>query len=136
MAQAVSPAARMRASSAWISTLSGVVCVGTDDSPPTRSSTVPMTPQGIPAACSTECARYAEVVLPLVPVMPTTVMCAEGSPSSSAAIRAIATRESGTTTCGTSRSSGRCTTNAEAPRETASAAYSWPSPDTRRRRPG
>ena len=78
--------------------LSGVVCVGTDDRPPTRISTVPMTPHCIPAASSTACARYALVVLPLVPVIPTTVIFAEGSPSIIAPMSAIATRESGTST--------------------------------------
>ena len=53
------------------------------------------------------------MVLPLVPVTPTTVMWCDGSPSSAAAASAIARRASATTTWGTCRSSGRSTISAD-----------------------
>ena len=56
------------------------------------------------------------VVLPLVPVMPTTRSSAVGSPWKRAAACAIAARMSSTWTSGTPRPSGRQTTSAAAPR--------------------
>ncbi len=67
------------------------------------------------------------MVLPFVPVMPTTGSRAVGSPRQRAAATAIAARTSSTTTSGTPSSSGRSTTSAAAPRATASGAKSWPS---------
>ena len=67
------------------------------------------------------------MVLPFVPVMPTTRSSAVGSPWKRAAAGAIAARTSSTTTSGTPSPSGRWTTSAAAPRATASGAKSWPS---------
>ena len=67
------------------------------------------------------------VVLPLVPVMPITPSSEVGSPLKAAAIGAIAARASSTRAWGTSSSSGRSTTRAEAPASTAAAAKSCPS---------
>jgi hypothetical protein len=67
------------------------------------------------------------VVLPLVPVIPTTCSSAVGSPQKRAATGAIAARASATRACGTSSSSGRSTTSAAAPASTAAGAKSWPS---------
>ena len=67
------------------------------------------------------------VVLPLVPVMPTTRSSAVGSPWKRAAACAIAARMSSTCTSGTPSPSGRVTTSAAAPRATASGAKSCPS---------
>ena len=71
--------------------------------------------------------RKAVVVLPLVPVMPTTGSRAVGSPWKRAAATAIAERTSSTQTSGTPSPSGRATTSAAAPRSTAPGAKSWPS---------
>ena len=70
---------------------------------------------------------WVVVVLPLVPVMPTTASSAVGSPCMRAAARAIAARTSSTSSSGTPRPSGRWTTSAAAPRATASGAKSCPS---------
>ena len=67
------------------------------------------------------------VVLPFVPVMPTTRSFFVGSPKKRAATAGIAARASGTITSGTPRPSGRSHTSAAAPRRTASGAKSCPS---------
>ena len=67
------------------------------------------------------------VVFPFVPVTPTTLSSAVGSPWKVAASGAIAARASATLTSGTPSSSGRSTTSAEAPASTAAGANSWPS---------
>ena len=67
------------------------------------------------------------VVLPLVPVTPTTASSIVGSPWKAAASGAIAARASATCTSGTPRSSCRSTTRAAAPDSTAACAKSWPS---------
>ena len=67
------------------------------------------------------------VVLPLVPVMPTTSSSAVGSPWKRAAAGPIAARTSGTNSSGTASPSGRWQTSATAPRSTAWGAKSWPS---------
>ena len=67
------------------------------------------------------------VVLPFVPVMPTTSSSAVGSPKKRAAAGPIARRASSTTISGTPSPSGRSHTSAAAPRSTASGAKSWPS---------
>jgi hypothetical protein len=89
--------------------------------------TVPSRPVEWPPASSSARTRKADVVLPLVPVMPTVVSFAVGSPASAAAAGAIAARTSSTSTSGTPRFSGRCTTSATAPLAIASGAKSWPS---------
>ena len=52
IAQALSPASRMRAKSSCSSIASGVVCRSGTAAPPTRASIVPTSPQGRPAASS------------------------------------------------------------------------------------
>ena len=64
------------------------------------------------------------VVLPFVPVTPTTRSAAVGLPWNAAASGPIAARTLGTTTSGTSSPSGRSHTIAAAPRLTASGAKS------------
>ena len=88
---------------------------------------MPSSPVCIPAASSIARVSQAVVVLPLVPVMPTTRSSAVGSPWKRAAACAIAARMSSTWTSGTPSPSGRQTTSAAAPRATASGAKSWPS---------
>ena len=94
---------------------------------PTMAVTVPSRPVERPPASSSARTRKAVVVLPLVPVIPTVVRRAVGSPASAAAAGAIAARTSSTRISGTPRCSGRCTTSATAPRAIASSAKSWPS---------
>ena len=77
--------------------------------------------------------RKADVVLPLVPVTPTTSRSRDGWPASAAAASAMPTRASATTAWGTASSSGRSTITAAAPRATASGAKSWPSARVPRR---
>ena len=88
---------------------------------------MPSRPVWRPEASSSARTRKAVVVLPFVPVIPTTGRRAVGSPWKRAAATAIAARTSSTWTSGTPSSSGRATTSAAAPRETASDAKSWPS---------
>ena len=71
--------------------------------------------------------RKAVVVLPFVPVTPTTRSRAVGRPWKAAASGPIAARTLGTTTSGTPVPSGRSHTSAAAPRRTASAANTCPS---------
>ncbi len=67
------------------------------------------------------------VVLPFVPVTPTTRSRSVGLPLKQAASGPIAARTLGTITSGTPRSSGRSHTSATAPCSTACGAKSWPS---------
>jgi hypothetical protein len=72
-----------------------------------------------------------------VPVTPTSSSRRVGSPKKTSAATAMATRESGTTTCGTATSTGCSTTSAAAPAATAPGAWSWPSvlaPGTQKKR--
>ena len=112
---------------------SGVVCRRASARPPTRASMVPMSPHCRPAASSIARIRNDEVVLPLVPVTPTTARSREGWPASAAAASAMPTRASATTAWGTATCSSRSTMSAAAPRATASAAKSWPSARVPRR---
>ena len=127
IAQARSPASRMAAKSRCRSSASGVVWRSATASPPTRASMVPISPQGRPAASSIDRTRKVEVVLPFVPVTPTTTRSRAGWPASAAAARAIPSRVSGTTAWGTATSSRRSTITAAAPRATASGTKSCPS---------
>ncbi len=127
IAQAVSPPLSISAKVAWSSIASGVVRSVARSAPPTNEVTVPSSPQRRPAASSIPRRRKAVVVLPLVPVIPTTGSRAVGSPWNRAAAGAIAARTDGTRTSGTPRPSGRSTTSATAPRATASRARSCPS---------
>ncbi len=118
------PSSRNAASRSWSSGASGVVW---------DPESVPMTPVGQPAASSTAASRWVTVVLPFVPVTPTTARLAEGSPKNAAASGAIATRVSSTITWATSRPSDRSTSSAVAPLATAAAAKSCPSTRSPRR---
>ena len=81
---------------------------------------VPMSPVPRPAAWSAATARYEVVVLPSVPVMPTTVNACEGSPNDQAAALASAARASTTTIWGTATpGTARSTRTATAPASTA-----------------
>ena len=122
MTTASSPAASMSAKVRCRSMASGVVRATACCSPPTIAVTVPSRPVLRPPASSTARTRKADVVLPLVPVIPTVVSRAVGSPASAAAAGAIAARTSSTRTSGTAVPSGRCTTRATAPRAIASPA--------------
>ena len=135
--QAPSPPASICANVACRSIASGVVRTAGAATPPTTCSTVPSRPVRVPVASSSARVRKPVVVLPLVPVMPTTASRAVGSPFSRAATGAIAARTSSTTTSGTPRPSGRCTTSATAPRSIACGAKSCPSrvnPGTQKKR--
>ena len=80
IAQATSPASSISRNVRWTSIASGVVRWTGRDSPPTIDVTVPSSPVCIPAASSIARVSQAVVVLPLVPVMPTTRSSAVGSP--------------------------------------------------------
>ncbi len=80
MATASSPESSMRLKVAWRSIASGVVRSTSSSTPPTTRLTVPSSPARRPAASSRWRTRKAVVVLPLVPVMPTTSSRAVGSP--------------------------------------------------------
>ena len=67
------------------------------------------------------------MVLPLVPVTPTTRRPADGWPYQRAAVSAMARRTVGTMTCGTGSPVSRSQTSAAAPAATAAAANAWPS---------
>ena len=127
IAQARSPPSSIRRKVACSSIASGVVRSTSSSTPPTTCFTVPSSPRRIPAASRISRTRKAVVVLPFVPVTPTTRSSAVGSPENRAASGAIAARASATTTCGTASSSSRSTTSAAAPASTASAANSCPS---------
>jgi hypothetical protein len=101
---------------------SGVVRATACCWPPTIAVTVPSSPVRRPPASSSERTRKADVVLPLVPVIPTVVSRAVGSPARAAAAGAIAARTSSTRISGTAVPSGRWTTSATAPRAIASCA--------------
>ena len=122
MTTASSPAASMSAKVRCRSMASGVVRATACCSPPTIAVTVPSRPVRRPPASSSARTRKADVVLPLVPVIPTVVSRAVGSPASAAAAGAIAARTSSTRISGTAVPSGRCTTSATAPRAIASSA--------------
>src|SRR4026209_709317 len=84
------PAARIRARSRWRSGASGVVWASGPGSPSIRKPVVPITTGVQPAVRNTASSRYVEVVLPFVPVIPTTVIAVPGRSNSSAAMGPIA----------------------------------------------
>ena len=67
------------------------------------------------------------MVLPFVPVIPTTCSCKLGSAKKRAAIGPMAARALGTISCGISSARRRSHTSAAAPAVTAAGAKSWPS---------
>ena len=82
---------------------------------PAMQPVVPMMPQRMPAASKMLLSRKVVVVLPLVPVMPTSFMRCCGWPLKALAMRVMAARTSVTSTCGQSMSSSRSTTSATQP---------------------
>ena len=66
-------AAAIFASSAWVSSGSGVVSLEGITSSPIMEQTVPIRPTFFPASSRMDLSRKLVVVLPLVPVMP--IMC-------------------------------------------------------------
>ena len=127
MATAVTPVSRIRASRRTRSGASGVVRASATGSPPTCAPTVPIAPVRWPAVRNTASRRCTMVVLPFVPVTPTTVSEPDGSSNTTADIGPIASRTERTRIWGTSRSSHRSTTRATAPPRIASRAWPWPS---------
>jgi len=73
MVQVSTPRSSITAKRACRSADSGVVRTLLMVSAPMRVSTVPISPVTAPRACSAESSRYAVVVLPLVPVIPSMV---------------------------------------------------------------
>ena len=80
MATATSPPSAIRRKVSWRSIASGVVRSTSSSTPPTTRFTVPSSPVWRPAASSRWRTRKAVVVLPFVPVIPTTSSWAVGSP--------------------------------------------------------
>ena len=121
MAHAPLPASAISRSSAWTSGASGVVCDASRRSPPMRYPTVPSNPQRMPAASKTDAIRYAVVVLPLVPVIPTTASSWLGWRKNAAAATASASRASSTDVHGTGTPGGAASSEitASAPRSMA-----------------
>ena len=74
------PRSRISPSICWISSASGVVWPAGRTWSPIMYWMVPMTPVRSPRARSSAFTRYDVVVLPLVPVMPTTTSAADGWP--------------------------------------------------------
>ena len=85
-------------------------------------STVPTRPVDRPAASSAAAARNEVVVLPSVPVIPTTPRSRDGSPYHQAAARASAARVVPTTSCGSAAPATGCSTMAAAAPAAAAAA--------------
>ena len=92
MTAAVSPARTMARRARWSSGASGVVACSSFGiwTPPIRVSAVPVIPVRIPAASSAATARNEVVVLPSVPVIPTTARSWLGSRYHQAAATASA----------------------------------------------
>ena len=97
-AHASSPAATISRNMRCRSRDSAVVSVTACSTPPMRLATVPSRPDGLPAAANRPATRCAVVVLPLVPVTPTTRSSREGSPYQRAPSSAMARRTDGTMT--------------------------------------
>jgi hypothetical protein len=78
IAAPATPAWTMRPRRDWSSSASGVVWLAASAWAPTRYWIVPITPVGRPPAPSRASTSSDVVVLPLVPVMPTTVRRRDG----------------------------------------------------------
>ncbi len=100
-ATARAPSDRMTASSAWKSGASGVVSRLASGRPATRLPVVPISPATWPQPSSAASTRYEVVVLPEVPVIPTTSRSADGSPATTADTAPRIERGSGWTSTGT-----------------------------------
>ena len=123
------PASTIARSVACSAGASGVVACSTLSScaSPIRVATVLTRPGARPAASSAATARNAVVVLPSVPVMPSTPRSWLGSPYHQVAAVASAGCVAATTSWATSRSRGRSSRSADAPARTAVSAKSCPS---------
>jgi hypothetical protein len=100
MITVVIPRSRATAYRACRSGASGVVRTLSIRSSPSRVSTVPINVGSTPAARNPESIRYAVDVFPAVPVIPSTVSRAVGSPYTAAATRPRDIRGSATTSAG------------------------------------
>ena len=111
MAQARAPRSRIAASNAWTCGASGVVCTAGCSalSPPIRFEMELMRPVAIPACAKIDSRSHVVVVLPLVPVTPTTCRSRLGSPGKAAASADSAARASGTRTQGSGAAAGGST---------------------------
>ena len=103
MTAAASPATRIAFIARCRSGASGVVAWASLAvcTPPIRVAAVPVMPVAMPAASSAATARNEVVVLPSVPVIPTTARASLGSSYHQAAALARADRTSPTTSCAT-----------------------------------
>ncbi len=127
MTAAVSPASAIARSARWSSGASGVVACASFAAwtPPIRVAAVPVIPVRRPAASSAATARNEVVVLPSVPVIPTTARSWLGSSYHQAAAVASDSRVAATTSCGSATSGSAWSTSAAAaPRAAAAATYS------------
>ena len=128
-------AARLQRSAACRWTASGVVRGGENSSSPMTTRVVLQRPQGA-ALASISCSRAATVVLPFVPVTPTTRSLRLGSPYQAHASDASARRASRTRSQhagrGPAAGAPHSATTAAAPRATASGTKTAPS----KRKPG
>jgi hypothetical protein len=106
IATSVTPSSAITANSACRSGASGVVSALGSTRPATRVPMVPTSPAVRPAAASPASIRCAVVVLPLVPVTPSTDRCAVGSPCTSAAAAPSTSRGRGCTSSGASARAG------------------------------
>ena len=112
------PASTMRLSRRFISSGSGVVWSAATSAESMRLTTVESSPARSPEALTASYSSVATVVLPLVPVTPTSFSCREGCPYQAEASVDSATDESGTLIQATdsSASGGICShTTAVAP---------------------
>ncbi len=122
-----SPAAAIARSADWSATASGVVACASFGSaiPPILEIAVLISPVRVPAASRAATASMDVVVLPSVPVTPTTARSRLGSPYHQAADRARAAGLPATTSWGRATSgTGRSTIAAAAPRAAALATNS------------
>ena len=118
IATARRPSSRNGRQPAWRSGASGVV---------RDPVSVPITPVGRPAASRIEASRWVTVVLPFVPVTPTTASAGRGVTVERGGDGRHRRARVGHDHLGTSRSSGCSTSSAVAPAATAAAAKWWPS---------
>jgi hypothetical protein len=123
-ATASPPISRCRTSSSCSAGASGVVCVAVSSVPSARRlPAVPSTAARMPAACSSWPVRWVVVVLPFVPVTPTTNIERAGEPQHSAAASPATRRAWGCTHCNageqSAAGSGRGVRTASAPRSSA-----------------
>ena len=122
MVSAVAPRSTASAQMPWSTGDSTVVRGLSIASSPIRSSTVPSTAVSRCWARRAASTKYAVVVLPLVPVMPTVTSCAEGSPYTQAATGPASARGSSATRTGTPAAAARSLPAASVSTATAPAA--------------